>query len=90
MGGTPPTEHYLAYRKARKVAEAAGLTVGIAFVGEYFTGLEMAGFLVTLSRLDDKLEQLIRAKVDTCMFKMTQRALKTRRTTITIRPRREQ
>jgi len=71
LGGTPPTEQYLAYRKARKVAEEAGLTVAISLVGEYFTGLEMAGFSVTLSRLDDELEQLIRAKADTCMFKMT-------------------
>ena len=71
LGGTPPTEQYLAYRKARKVAEEAGLTVAISLVGEYFTGLEMAGFSVTVSRLDDELEQLVRAKADTCMFKMT-------------------
>jgi len=71
LGGTPPTEQYLAYRKARQVAETAGLTVAVSLVGEYFTGLEMAGFSVTLSRLDDELEQLILAKADTCMFKMT-------------------
>ena len=71
LGGTPPTEQYLAYRKARKVAEDAGLKVKISLVGEFFTGLEMAGFSVTLSRLDDELEQLILAKADTCMFKMT-------------------
>ncbi len=71
LGGTPPTEQYLAYRKARQVAETAGLTVAISLVGEYFTGLEMAGFSVTLSRLDDELERLILAKADTCMFKMT-------------------
>jgi dihydroxyacetone kinase-like protein len=70
LGGTPPTEQYLAYRKARAVAEAAGLQVEISLVGEFFTGLEMAGFSVTLSRLDDELEQLIRAKADACMFKM--------------------
>ncbi len=71
LGGTPPTELYLAYRKARKVAETTGLKVVISLVGEYFTGLEMAGFSITLSRLDDELEQLIRAKADACMFKMT-------------------
>ena len=71
LGGTPPTEQYLAYRKARQVSETAGLTVAVSLVGEYFTGLEMAGFSVTLSRLDDELEQLILAKADTCMFKMT-------------------
>jgi dihydroxyacetone kinase-like protein len=71
LGGTPPTEQYLAYRKAREVAEEAGLKVAVSLVGEFFTGLEMAGFSVTLSRLDDELEQLILAKADTCMFKMT-------------------
>lgn len=70
LGGTPPTEQYLAYRKARKVAEAAGLQVEISLVGEFFTGLEMAGFSVTLGRLDDELELLILAKADACMFKM--------------------
>jgi dihydroxyacetone kinase-like protein len=70
LGGTPPTEQYLAYRRAREVAEAAGLKVEISLVGEFFTGLEMAGFSVTLSRLDDELEQLILAKADACMFKM--------------------
>lgn len=70
LGGTPPTEQYLAYRKARAAAEAAGLAVEISLVGEFFTGLEMAGFSVTLTRLDDELEELIRAKADACMFKM--------------------
>ncbi len=70
LGGTPPTELYLAYRKAREVAETAGLKVEISLVGEFFTGLEMAGFSVTLSRLDDELEQLVRARADACMFKM--------------------
>lgn len=70
LGGTPSSELYLAYRKARQVAEAADLKVKISLVGEFFTGLEMAGFSVTLSRLDDELESLIRAKADGCMFKM--------------------
>lgn len=70
LGGTPPTEQYLAYRKARAAAEAVGLKVEISLVGEFFTGLEMAGFSVTLTRLDDELEELIRAKADACMFKM--------------------
>lgn len=70
LGGTPPTEQYLAYRKARSAAEAAGLSVEISLVGEFFTGLEMAGFSVTLTRLDDELERLIRARADACMFKM--------------------
>ena len=71
LGGTPQCELYLAYRKTRELVEKAGLSVEISMVGEFFTGLEMAGFSITLSRLDDELEQLILAKADTCMFKMT-------------------
>ncbi|MEW5721921.1 MAG: dihydroxyacetone kinase subunit DhaK [Thermodesulfobacteriota bacterium] len=70
LGGTPQVELYLAYRQARRVAEAAGLKVDISLVGEFFTGLEMAGFSVTLTRLDHELKELIQAPADACMFKM--------------------
>ena len=70
LGGTPQIELYLAYRKARQIAEAAGLKVDISLVGEFFTGLEMAGFSVTLTHLDDELASLIKAPADTCMFKV--------------------
>ncbi|MCK4786312.1 MAG: dihydroxyacetone kinase subunit DhaK [Desulfobacteraceae bacterium] len=70
LGGTPQIELYLAYRKARQIAEAAGLKVDISLVGEFFTGLEMAGFSVTLTHLDDELTSLIKAPADTCMFKV--------------------
>ena len=62
-------ELYIAYRRARQLAEAAGLKVKISLVGEFFTGLEMGGFSVTLSRLDVELEQLINAPARACMFK---------------------
>jgi dihydroxyacetone kinase len=32
------------------------IKVGSSYVGEFFTGLEMAGFLVTLMKLDDELK----------------------------------
>ena len=70
LGGTPQIELYLAYRKARQIAEAAGLKVDISLVGAFFTGLEMAGFSVTLTHLDDELASLIKAPADTCMFKV--------------------
>lgn len=70
LGGTPQIELYLAYRKARQIAETAGLKVDISLVGEFFTGLEMAGFSVTLTHLDDELASLIKAPADTCMFKV--------------------
>ena len=70
LGGTPQCELYLAYRKARELVEKAGMTVEISMVGEFFTGLEMGGFSVTLSQLDDETMQLLKAPANTCMYKV--------------------
>lgn len=70
LGGTPQCELYLAYRKARELVEKAGMTVEISMVGEFFTGLEMGGFSVTLSQLDDETTQLLKAPANTCMYKV--------------------
>ena len=70
LGGTPQSELYIAYRKARKIAEEIGIKVQLSLVGEFFTGLEMGGFSVTFSRLDDETSTLLQAKADTCMFKL--------------------
>jgi len=70
LGGTPQCELYLAYRKARELVEKAGLSVEISMVGEFFTGLEMGGFSVTLSQLDDETTQLLKAPANTCMYKV--------------------
>jgi len=70
LGGTPQCELYLAYRKAREIVEKAGMSVEISMVGEFFTGLEMGGFSVTLSQLDDETTQLLKAPANTCMYKV--------------------
>ncbi|MFT5697365.1 MAG: dihydroxyacetone kinase-like protein [Desulforhopalus sp.] len=70
LGGTPQCELYLAYRKARELVEKAGMSVEISMVGEFFTGLEMGGFSVTLSKLDDETTQLLKAPANTCMYKV--------------------
>lgn len=69
LGSTPQSELYLAYRKARMIAEEKGMKVGMSLVGEFFTGLEMGGFSVTYSKLDAEIKELLQAKADTCMFK---------------------
>lgn len=70
LGGTPQAELYIAYRRARQLAEDMGIEVELSLVGEFFTGLEMGGFSVTFSRLDEETKALLQAKADTCMFKM--------------------
>ena len=49
---------------------AREIKIGQAFVGEFFTGLEMAGFSVTLMKLDAELKELLAAPADTPCFKV--------------------
>ena len=48
---------------------AKGVKVYKTFVGEYMTSIEMAGFSISLLKLDDQLKGLLDAKADTPGFK---------------------
>lgn len=63
MGGTPLIELYVAYRKAREIAEKHGLKVVRSLVGPYITSLEMAGMSITMLKMDDDLKKLWDAPV---------------------------
>jgi dihydroxyacetone kinase-like protein len=65
MGGTPELELYLLYNEIDKLLRAAGLEPARNLVGNYITSLEMAGASVTVLELDDELESLWDAPVDT-------------------------
>ena len=64
MGGTPISELYLLYGHAHQEVEKRGLRVRRSYVGEFCTSLEMAGFSLTLVRLDPELEDLLAAPVE--------------------------
>ncbi len=64
LGGTPPSELYVLYRRAAQRAKETGLNIVRSYVGNYCTSLEMAGASLTLLRLDDELEKLIKAPAD--------------------------
>lgn len=64
LGGTPPGELYVLYRRAAQRCKDAGLTIVRNYVGEYCTSLEMAGASLTLLRLDDDLEKLLAAPAE--------------------------
>jgi len=70
LGGTPQLELYICYRKVKQMLDEREITVGRSYVGEFFTGLEMAGFSVTLMKLDDELKDLLAAAADTPCYKM--------------------
>ncbi len=65
MGGTPASELYVVYRRARQLLEERGATVARSLVGSYVTSLEMQGASVTVLRLDDELTALWDAPVHT-------------------------
>jgi dihydroxyacetone kinase-like protein len=65
MGGTPEIELFLLYGTIERMLREAGLTVSRNLVGNYITSLEMAGASLTVLELDDELEALWDAPVDT-------------------------
>jgi dihydroxyacetone kinase-like protein len=67
LGGTPISELYLLYAHAHELVEKCGMKVKRNYVGEYCTSLEMAGFSLTLVKLDPELEELLAAPAETAM-----------------------
>jgi len=65
MGGTPLIELYGAFNSVNKILSGQGIKIGRSLVGPYITSLEMAGFSVTLLKLDDELTSLWDAPVYT-------------------------
>jgi len=65
MGGTPLMELYIAYARVAEVLKNEGVTVfGMPYVGDYMTSLEMAGFSISLLKLDDEMKGYLRAPCD--------------------------
>jgi dihydroxyacetone kinase-like protein len=69
MGGTPLSELYVVYRRARQLLEDRGATVARSLVGSYVTSLEMQGASVTVLRLDDEMTALWDAPVRTAALR---------------------
>lgn len=64
MGGTPISELYLLYGYAHEQVTKRGMKIKRNYVGEYCTSLEMAGFSLTLVKLDPELEDLLAAPAE--------------------------
>jgi dihydroxyacetone kinase-like protein len=69
MGGTPLIELYVAFNSVARILGGRGIAIGRSLVGNYITSLEMAGFSVTLLRLDDELTKLWDAPVNTAALR---------------------
>jgi dihydroxyacetone kinase-like protein len=59
LGATPVMEQYIVYNKVEEELTAKGIRVYRAYVGNYFTSLEMMGITLTVMKLDDELKQCL-------------------------------
>ena len=65
MGGTPLMELYVAYARVADRLGGEGVTVWrMPYVGDYMTSLEMAGFSITLLKLDEEMKGYLAAPCD--------------------------
>ena len=70
LGATPLIELYVCFRKVKQILDKKRIKIKNSHVGEYFTALEMAGFSVTLMKLDAELKALLEAPADTPYYKL--------------------
>lgn len=68
LGATPLLELYIAQRRLQQNLKGRGIHIVHSLVGEYFTALEMAGFSITLLKVDEELEELLGAPAETPYF----------------------
>ena len=69
LGSTPLMELFIVNRKVHKLLEEKGVKVYKTLVGEYMTSIEMAGFSISVLKLDEELKELLSAPADTPAFK---------------------
>ena len=67
-GATPLMALFIINNKVSDILAAKGIKVHETFVGNYMTSIEMAGFSISLLRLDDELKALLDAPADTAAF----------------------
>lgn len=69
MGATPLMELYIVNNFVQDYLKEKGIKVYDTMVGNYMTAIEMAGFSLTLLRLDEDMKHLYDAKADTLAWK---------------------
>lgn len=69
LGATPVMELYVLYRELKKLFLEKRIEIYKAYVGNYFTSLEMSGATLTVMKLDDELKELLDMPAYTMGFK---------------------
>lgn len=69
LGATPVMELYVLYDEIDRLLTAKGIRTHRAYVGNYFTSLEMMGATLTVMKLDEELKELMDMPVNTMGMK---------------------
>ena len=59
LGATPLEELYIIYRKIAEILTSQGIKIYKPFIGRYACSLEMAGFSISIFRLNDKYKKYL-------------------------------
>ena len=65
MGATPLMELYIAAKNVKEELDALGLDIRLFKTGDFMTAIDMHGMSITVCKLDDELESLLKAPQDT-------------------------
>ncbi|MCM1990902.1 dihydroxyacetone kinase subunit DhaK [Oceanirhabdus seepicola] len=69
LGGTPLMELYIINDEVNSILGNKDINIVKTYVGNYMTSLEMAGFSISILKLDDELKELLGDKANTLAFK---------------------
>ncbi|MEN3186206.1 MAG: dihydroxyacetone kinase subunit DhaK [Atribacterota bacterium] len=61
LGSTSLLEMYISFRKVAQILADHSIKIHRTYIGEFFTSMEMGGFSVTLTKMDDELKRLMDA-----------------------------
>jgi len=71
LGATAKEELYIIYRRISQILKEKKLSVFHVYVGEFATSMEMAGFSISLMKLDEELKELLSKPAYTPFFEQT-------------------
>lgn len=68
LGSTSLLEMYIIYRRIDEILRGRNIKVCKSWVGEYFTSMEMGGFSITLTKINEEIKKYIDYPVDASHF----------------------
>jgi dihydroxyacetone kinase-like protein len=69
LGATPLMELFIVNKKANEILAKKGVKIHLTNVGNYMTAIEMAGFSLSVLKLDAELKKYLDAKANTPAYR---------------------